>query len=665
MKRCFFTMWTAALAVVLTVLATVAGEATAETPAAAGTTAAVQAEKPGTIDLSPWAYEWRADRQVQAKPEACFVPQRLERLDKIYRDPVVKEKMSKFLRTRATEPLPTLAPPKGRLCAALLWLGPSEFQRVELQWPADGAEPPPDAVEVRTYPGQYGWFGLVADAAMEPPKVSEDRRLWEYRPRSNPRHERFADMVAVFIDESKLRPGAKPGVPRIRLFRTETWKRMDLEIEWGLEPTTAKAEFDGNLESWVGVVGKLEPLSRDKGTTLTEDRGWRSRHAADSARRGVALSLDYAPRPPLGATSFKSSLGPGKLSPLDTRLTLRTKSGNFTFLPSELDFTKAIIVPELGFVVMRAGSGKTGRQWMEEWAAKNPKCLPEMTREHPEIASWEELMRRVRFDPALTSLPPLQPFPEEVPATAMRVQLPDERWNDAWRRSFWELSTGKGGYDWLAFEAARSIQVTDLLGFHQTSGQRLEYWLKAPGRKPEGGYVDGEGALEYAKDVANDIAWGFDGIHPCTGGLLSTLADRYLLSGDKEWFLKNRPRMQAAADWIVRQRRSYLQDVPNRETLEAFGLHPPHALGDHDWGACLWRWFPIQDAFSLIGLRRFADALAEFDSPTAEKYRAEAQAYAADLRRAMDREIDLSPVRPAQTAHITSIYPPVSIPVER
>src|SRR3990167_9151435 len=36
-------------------------------------------------ELSVWAYTYRADREVQEKPEACLVPRRLERLDQAYR----------------------------------------------------------------------------------------------------------------------------------------------------------------------------------------------------------------------------------------------------------------------------------------------------------------------------------------------------------------------------------------------------------------------------------------------------------------------------------------------------------------------------------------------------------------------------------------------------
>ena len=37
------------------------------------------------VDIAPWAYAWRADLAVQEKPEAYFIPRRLERMDKVYR----------------------------------------------------------------------------------------------------------------------------------------------------------------------------------------------------------------------------------------------------------------------------------------------------------------------------------------------------------------------------------------------------------------------------------------------------------------------------------------------------------------------------------------------------------------------------------------------------
>ena len=33
------------------------------------------------VDIAPWTYEWRADRAIQPRPEAEFIPRRLERVD--------------------------------------------------------------------------------------------------------------------------------------------------------------------------------------------------------------------------------------------------------------------------------------------------------------------------------------------------------------------------------------------------------------------------------------------------------------------------------------------------------------------------------------------------------------------------------------------------------
>jgi hypothetical protein len=330
---------------------------------------------------------------------------------------------------------------------------------------------------------------------------------------------------------------------------------------------------------------------------------------------------------------------------MDTRITLWTKGGDLTVLPDDVNFGP-VLVPGAGVYITKAGGKTTARQFAAELAAKNLKTIPQMVREHPEAASWEEVMRKVKlpYCPPGTVIPPLSPF-EEPPATAMQVSLSDERWTDAWRRASWGLKMGSGGYGYLALEAAVPIRSTDLSGNHETATRRLEHWLKAPGIKPDGDFVDGDGGFEYATTMKYDIGWYHDGTHPQTGRILFAMAEHYLLTGDKEWFLKNRARIQAAADWILRQRAKYLQDIPNRQALEVAGLQPPQILGDMGLGRCVWRWYLINDAFSLQSLRRFADALAEFDAEAAQRYHREADAYAQDLLRVVEREMAIAPVR--------------------
>ncbi len=119
------------------------------------------------VDIAPWAYAWRADLAVQEKPEAYFIPRRLERIDKVYRTaftalPQEQLKSIYYDMPDLLKPLP--APPNGRLQAGLLWTGGLANYQVELHWPASVQEiPSPEKVEVRVYPTSYGWFGWTVD----------------------------------------------------------------------------------------------------------------------------------------------------------------------------------------------------------------------------------------------------------------------------------------------------------------------------------------------------------------------------------------------------------------------------------------------------------------------------------------------------------------------
>jgi hypothetical protein len=169
--------------------------------------------------------------------------------------------------------------------------------------------------------------------------------------------------------------------------------------------------------------------------------------------------------------------------------------------------------------------------------------------------------------------------------------------------------------------------------------------LALPGTKGDGDYVDGDGCFENAKSMFNDVDYGFDGSHGGTGGLLGAMAEHYFLTGDREWFQKYADRMRKTADWIIRQRALYLQEAPNRQDLWCAGLMPPHVLGDMQWGKSQRRWWYCVDGWSCEGLRRFGEALRDFDPAAAKKYLDEAERYRRQLGAALERTIALAPVR--------------------
>ncbi len=603
------------------------------------------------VDIAPWAYAWRADLAVQEKPEAYFIPRRLERMDKVYRTAftTLPQQQLKSIYYDMPDLLkPLLPPPKGRLQAGLLWTGGVTKYQVELHWPASVLEiPSPETVEVRVYPTSYGWFGWTVDKVLSNPEVSGDRRTWTYK--SDPptkmdwayniQVDSATEMVAVFYEEGKTQGGVKSAVPSIRVIGPSVgeWKRMDLEIEWGFQAGTEKTDFDGRLESHVAMVGSVSPLADDKGTTVTGVHTWQSRAAGD-ARRGIVVPLLYAP-----------SSRPG----LDSRLTVWTKTTGFTLCLRDLE-DGPILIPEHGIFVTKVGSGETARQFAGELAAKNLKGICQMTREHREAASWEEVMREVRLwtCPAGTVVPP---FPQ-VEDPPMQVQLPDSRWTDAWRAASFQLK-GKHMWGGLAFEVGRVAHEMDLVGLHDEAAKVYEHFLKAPGAKSDGDYTDGNGALEWATAMRHDMGYSHDGTHASTGRLLFGMSERYFLTGDKEWFQRNRVRMQAAADWIIRQRNSYMKDIPNRQDLLVAGLMPPCMLGDYALPSCDWHWYYCDNAFALQGLRRFADALTEFDPEAGRKYRDESSAFRTDIRRVVEREVALAPVRLGRDGTFRSYIP--------
>lgn len=581
-------------------------------------------------DIAPWTYAWRADLAVQKQPEAYFIPRRLDRLDKVYRTAyyeLPEQELKSIYYDMQDVMKPLLAKPKGKLHAGLLWTGGLADYEVQLHWPADRPIPTPSAVEVRVYPTAFGWFGWTVDKVLANPTVSADQRTWTYK--SDPtatmdtsysrRVPAATEMVAVFCED------AKTPVPGIGIVGPSigAWKRMDVEIEWGFQAGTQK-DMDGSLEPYVAVIGPIAPLTSDTGTTMTGDHSWRSRAAGDT-RRGIVVPLLYAP-----------NSRPG----LDSRITVHSESGNFTF--SVRDLENGSILTEKGVFVTRVGSGQTAQKYAMELAAKKPRSVRQMTREHREAASWDELMQEARLwtCPEGTAVPAFPPVAEPP----MQVQLSDERWTGAWRAASAQLQ-GKHLWGGLAYEVARVAHNMDMIGLHEEADKVYEHFLKAPGAKSDGDYTDGVGALEWATAMRHDMGYNHDGTHASTGRMLFAMAERHFLTGDKEWFGRNRVRLQAAADWIIRQRTLYMKDVPNRDSLFVKGLMPPYMLGDYVMPSCDWRWYYVDNALSLQGVQRFADALTEFDPAAGQKYHNEAEAYRKDIRRAAEREAELSPVR--------------------
>ena len=79
-----------------------------------------------------------------------------------------------------------------------------------------------------------------------------------------------------------------------------------------------------------------------------------------------------------------------------TIVTVRTKSGSFSFLPGDLEHGP-ILAPEYGFFVAKATDATTAAAFRKELEAKGLKTLRQQIRARPE-QTWEGAMRAVHTE---------------------------------------------------------------------------------------------------------------------------------------------------------------------------------------------------------------------------------------------------------------------------
>jgi hypothetical protein len=478
------------------------------------------------------------------------------------------------------------------------------------------------------------------------PEISEDDFTWAYNGKWND-----VDMVAIFV----LPDGQKmSAVPEIKVYGPETWKQEDVEIEWGFKKGTEKANYSGSSDGYFGLIDKVKPIKGDVVTTINSQKNtWKS-ITGDGSRRGVDLSLLYVEHQKTSQFPYGH--------PRDTRITVWTTSGNFTFLVADLE-KGPILAPEYGFFVTKKGSNKTARGFTAELKASKVKSIREMTLKHRE-ATWEQAMREIRI-PMMPPGETLPPYPR-LEEPSMQVIVPDEEWMDAWRKGVSQFKKGELSFMFLSLEAPRPIHSMDLVGLKDEAAKWLEGFLQRPGDLADGDFSDGSGSFSQGKLFHETALGDFPGypsyelIHNGgTGKILFDLAEHFFLTGDTAWFKENQWRMQAAAEWIIRQKKLYMKDIPNRNDLEVAGLQPPQHISDIRFGHSQWYWYMNVEAWYCQGLKRFAEAMKEVAPYSAKKYLEESEQYRKDLKMAVDHAIALTPVMQVRNGTYRSYVPPI------
>jgi len=280
-------------------------------------------------DVAPSAYQYRADRKpADNQPESWLAVMRCADLP-------------------LNKPVDANAPAVRKVLCALLWEEIRPVRRLELTWPAGAKNrPAPAELTVTTLDNQgtasSWWNNLKAVAKSVAAAESDSGRTYVY--------DLSADTCGIAISVGGARPAADYAVPAVRALVAETWKKMDVEIEWGYEPADAARDYSGRMDVYDGVAAEVAPLAGDTTTAATGPATWRSA-GKGGPRRGIRVSLLY-----MGTSKWR------KVFPFTTQaddvartiVTLWTKGGSFSFLAADLEHGP-ILAPEHGFFVRATG----------------------------------------------------------------------------------------------------------------------------------------------------------------------------------------------------------------------------------------------------------------------------------------------------------------------
>jgi hypothetical protein len=197
-------------------------------------------------------------------------------------------------------------------------------------------------------------------------------------------------------------------------------------------------------------------------------------------------------------------------------------------------------------------------------------------------------------------------------------------------------------YGYLVFdnEAAFQCVMLDALGNHALAAEYLETFVRLQGSKPFAGTYPGDQRDVYhGARVGKDYDYTASEYNLDHGVVLWALGEHYFFARDKAWLRRVAPSMKRAADWVFKER-AYTKLMDRGEPVPEYGLLPAGHLEDNDdWG----HWFSV-NAFASAGATRLGEALAEIGDLAAPHYVQEAASYAQDLRAAVTRASQISPV---------------------
>jgi hypothetical protein len=281
------------------------------------------------VDIAPSAYQYRADRNSGANPPESWLA------------------LMHYANLPLNKPVDLKDPAIRHCLCGLLWEEIRPVQTLELTWPEHARRPLPGQVTVAALINQGAssswWNNLSSVTQPAVPSISSDGRTYNYAIGQN--------TCGLVVAVSGVPDATHYDVPKVRVLVPDTWKKMDIEVEWGFDKSTLAKDYSGRIEAYDGRVGDIKPLAEDGGTQMPDGTSWRS-VGQSSSRRGIRMSLLY-----MGTSKWRKrqlyTTQPDDVA--RTIVTLWTKAGSFSFLVADLE-NGPILAPEYGFFVRRTSA---------------------------------------------------------------------------------------------------------------------------------------------------------------------------------------------------------------------------------------------------------------------------------------------------------------------
>jgi hypothetical protein len=186
-------------------------------------------------------------------------------------------------------------------------------------------------------------------------------------------------------------------------------------------------------------------------------------------------------------------------------------------------------------------------------------------------------------------------------------------------------------YGSIGSESSPIIQSLDMRGLHARAESCLNAWLSTQGDSmPTGDYASKEGGFyHYWPNYTSD-----------QGGVLWALAEHYLYTGDKDWLRKVAPQIIEGCDFIIRERKRTMKELPGGRKPLFYGLAPAGCVADpRDWEYSF-----MLNACFYLALKKSAQVLQDADPVKAQQIATEAKDYLQTIRKVLKESVAISPV---------------------